>query len=76
MLISEPDKNFALEEYGEGSKCFYHTKEMWEERSCHQKRNWQHWGSGCYKYLCDGGLLHILVCIFITFLLNRFVFKA
>jgi len=60
----EPDKNFALEEYGEGAKCFYHTKEMWEERSCNQKRHWQHWGSGCYKYLCDNGLLHILVSAF------------
>ncbi|CAL8120069.1 unnamed protein product [Orchesella dallaii] len=57
----EPDKNFALEEYGDGSRCFYHTKEMWEERSCHQKRHWQHWGSGCYKYHCEDGLLHILV---------------
>lgn len=34
---------------------------MWEERSCRQTREWQHWGSGCYKYRCDNGRLHILV---------------
>lgn len=34
---------------------------MWEERSCHQTREWQHWGSGCYKYNCFDGRLHILV---------------
>jgi len=57
----ETEKNFALEEYGNSSKCFYHTKDMWEERSCHQKRQWQHWGSGCYKYECTDGLLRIIV---------------
>jgi len=34
---------------------------MWEERSCRQTREWQHWGSGCYKYKCANGRLHILV---------------
>lgn len=24
-------------------------------------RQWQHWGSGCYKYQCDAGRLHIMV---------------
>lgn len=47
--FSEPEKNFALEYYGPGSKCFNHNKEMWEERTCQQVRQWQHWGSGCYK---------------------------
>ena len=43
------DKNFALEHYGSGTKCFNHGKRMWEERSCLQVRQWQHWGSGCYQ---------------------------
>lgn len=55
------EKNFALESYGEGSKCFDHTENMWEERSCRQTREWQHWGSGCYQYKCENGRLSILV---------------
>lgn len=34
---------------------------MWEERSCKQTREWQHWGSGCYDYQCENGRLHIIV---------------
>uniref|UniRef100_A0A8D8WJ44 Leishmanolysin-like peptidase n=3 Tax=Cacopsylla melanoneura TaxID=428564 RepID=A0A8D8WJ44_9HEMI len=56
-----PDKNFALEVYGNSSKCFDHTNQMWEERSCRQVRQWQHWGSGCYEYKCQSGRLHIIV---------------
>lgn len=55
------DKNFALETYGNDSRCFDHTDQMWEERSCRQVRQWQHWGSGCYQYKCYGGRLHIMV---------------
>lgn len=44
-----PEKNFALEEYGPTSKCINHNSQMWEERTCHQVRQWQHWGSGCYQ---------------------------
>ncbi|XP_044740862.1 leishmanolysin-like peptidase isoform X2 [Chrysoperla carnea] len=55
------DKNFALESYGEKSLCFDHTNQMWEERSCGQVRQWRHWGSGCYRYNCDGGRLNIIV---------------
>ncbi|KAI4464429.1 leishmanolysin-like peptidase [Holotrichia oblita] len=55
------DKNFALETYGVQSKCFDHTNDMWEERSCKQTRQWQHWGSGCYVYHCRLGRLHISV---------------
>lgn len=55
------DRNFALEAYGLGSKCFDHTEKMWEERSCGQVRQWQHWGSGCYAYRCREGRLHIQV---------------
>ncbi|XP_063706190.1 leishmanolysin-like peptidase [Culicoides brevitarsis] len=55
------EKNFALEKYGSHSKCFDHTNQMWEERSCKQTREWQHWGSGCYDYKCANGHLHIIV---------------
>lgn len=61
MSVLEPDKNFALEKYGEESRCFDHTNDMWEERSCRQVRQWQHWGSGCYHYTCEDGRLHIMV---------------
>lgn len=55
------EKNFALEKYSQNSICFEHTEKMWEERSCHQTREWQHWGSGCYSYICKNGRLHIHV---------------
>ncbi|XP_062536228.1 leishmanolysin-like peptidase isoform X2 [Armigeres subalbatus] len=55
------EKNFALESYGPESKCFDHSEHMWEERSCGQTREWQHWGSGCYQYKCDRGRLHIII---------------
>lgn len=55
------EKNFALEKYGNSSKCFDHTDHMWEERSCRQTREWQHWGSGCYEYQCVNGRLSITV---------------
>ncbi|KAH9383115.1 hypothetical protein HPB48_023850 [Haemaphysalis longicornis] len=57
----QEEKNFALEYYGPGSKCFNHNREMWVERTCSQVRTWQHWGSGCYKYSCSEGRLHIEV---------------
>lgn len=56
-----PEKNFALEKYGRNSKCFEHSDKMWEERSCTQTREWQHFGSGCYTYSCKNGLLQIHV---------------
>ena len=34
--ISGQDRNFALERYGTDSRCFDHTEQMWEERSCEQ----------------------------------------
>ncbi|XP_012548294.1 leishmanolysin-like peptidase isoform X1 [Bombyx mori] len=55
------DLNFALENYGQHSKCFEHSDKVWEQKSCRQIREWQHWGSGCYKYKCDSGRLHIVV---------------
>ena len=36
FLILGEDRNFALEDYGHGSKCFEHGESMWEERSCGQ----------------------------------------
>ena len=61
LCIQGKDRNFALEYYGENSRCFDHTEDMWEERSCSQVRQWQHWGSGCYNYICASGRLHIVV---------------
>ncbi|CAH0698245.1 unnamed protein product [Spodoptera exigua] len=55
------DVNFALENYGAHSKCFDHSDRVWEQKSCRQIREWQHWGSGCYKYKCESGRLHIVV---------------
>ncbi|CAH0757706.1 unnamed protein product [Diatraea saccharalis] len=55
------DVNFALENYGQHSKCFDHSDRVWEQKSCRQIREWQHWGSGCYKYKCENGRLHIMV---------------
>lgn len=73
-VLSVPDKNFALEYYGSNSRCFDHTDQMWEEQTCTQIRQWQHWGSGCYQYKCYNGRLHILVSIrelFIPFFFIR-----
>lgn len=61
VCITDKDKNFALEWYGESSRCIDHTEQMWEERSCTQVRQWQHWGSGCYQYTCKAGRLHLQV---------------
>ena len=51
---TDEDRNFALEEYAASSKCFEHTR-LWEERTCHKVRQWQHWGSGCYQHACLAG---------------------
>ncbi|KAK4308425.1 hypothetical protein Pmani_019873 [Petrolisthes manimaculis] len=56
----EKEKNFALESYTEESKCFHQERE-WTERTCQHLRQWQHWGSGCYQYMCVDGRLHIIV---------------
>lgn len=56
------EKNFALETYGPSSKCFNHNSQtMWEERTCSQVKQWQHWGSGCYQYSCREGRLYLEV---------------
>lgn len=54
------ERNAALEYYGSQTKCFEHGR-RWEQRSCHYRRHWHHYGAGCYKYSCDGGHLSIIV---------------
>ncbi|XP_064083354.1 leishmanolysin-like peptidase [Macrobrachium nipponense] len=56
----DPERNFALESYTDDSKCFNQQRE-WTERTCYHLRQWQHWGSGCYQYMCVDGRLHIIV---------------
>jgi len=46
---------------------------MWEEQTCKQVRQWQHWGSGCYEYSCQNGRLHIVVSISLLQLLKHVV---
>lgn len=58
--LPDPERNFALESYTRDSKCFNQQKE-WTERKCYSIRQWQHWGSGCYQYMCVDGRLHIIV---------------
>ena len=64
--VAGPERNFALELYGSESRCFEHSGPMWEERTCRQVRQWQHWGSGCYQYSCHAGRLHIIVIVWLT----------
>lgn len=73
ILFLDPDKNFALEKYGPHSRCFDHTNDMWEERTCKQARQWQHWGSGCYLYKCEIGRLHIMVSLLHCDDVNAFI---
>lgn len=54
------ERNAALEHYGAQTKCFEHGR-RWEQRSCHFRRHWHHYGAGCYKYSCQGGQLSIIV---------------
>lgn len=49
-----PD-NYALEHYGPGSKCIEQGRE-WLAKKGYLTRTMVDWGSGCYKYHCDGGL--------------------
>ncbi|KAG7161238.1 Leishmanolysin-like peptidase-like, partial [Homarus americanus] len=60
IIIRDSEKNFALESYTEDSKCF-NQQRIWTERTCYHLRQWQHWGSGCYQYMCVDGRLHIIV---------------
>lgn len=60
------DKNFALEHYGENSKCFY-NKEMWQERTCFHLRQWGHYGSSCSKVSL---VIHIFLIIILILIVN------
>lgn len=63
-LISEgPEKNFALESYGNHSKCFDHTDSMWEERSCRVNRPF------ICILLC--WIVNYVVLIFISYLCSK-----
>ena len=47
--------NYALEHYGPGAKCIEQGRE-WLAKKGYLTRTMVDWGSGCYKYHCDGGL--------------------
>ncbi|KAL9951989.1 hypothetical protein ACROYT_G044753 [Oculina patagonica] len=47
--------NYALEHYGPGTKCIEQGRE-WLAKKGYLTRTMVDWGSGCYKYHCDGGL--------------------
>ena len=47
--------NYALESYGAGSKCFEQGRQ-WLAKKEFLTRTMVDWGSGCYKFHCDGGL--------------------
>lgn len=55
----QAENNVALEDYGPTSRCFYHAPVPWEEKHCQHSLHKQHYGSGCYKYSCFKGKLHI-----------------
>jgi len=46
--IVDPEINYALEQYGEGSLCFEHGS-PWTVQSCKKTYPVDHWGSGCYQ---------------------------
>ena len=47
----EPRKNFALESYGQQSKCVEHGRH-WLAKKDLLTRTMLDWGSGCYRYQC------------------------
>lgn len=57
---SDSEKSPSLEYYGPEAKCFEHGR-RWEQRSCIFKRNWYHYGAGCYKYSCSKGRIIVTV---------------
>lgn len=62
--------NYALESFGGGTRCFSQA-DKWEQKSCTMLKQWTRWvavvvtlrryGSGCYRYQCAAGQLHIEV---------------
>ena len=57
MAENAPAKidNYALETYGPEAKCIEQGRE-WLAKKGFLTRTMVDWGSGCYKYHCDGGL--------------------
>ena len=55
----------AAHKYGENTlNNFLTVSNMYEKfftLLCFQVRQWQHWGSGCYNYVCEDNRLHIIV---------------
>lgn len=56
----DPERNAALELYGPRARCFEHGR-RWEQRSCVYRRQWHHYGAGCYRYECVNGHIAIRV---------------
>jgi len=56
----DEDNNYAIEAFGSQSKCFKQGGK-WEQKSCTMIKQWTRYGSGCYDYQCQGGLLNIIV---------------
>lgn len=63
-LISENgppcSENYALESYGQESKCVEQERQWTAQRGL-LTRTMLDWGSGCYKYSCTNNSLHIIV---------------
>jgi len=60
--FNQPDSenNYALESFGGGTRCFSQA-DKWEQKSCTMLKQWTRYGSGCYRYQCAAGQLHIEV---------------
>jgi len=56
----DDDSNYALESYGQNSRCFGQASQ-WEQKSCTMLKQWTRYGSGCYKYKCTDGRLNIIL---------------
>ncbi|XP_059085081.1 leishmanolysin-like peptidase [Tigriopus californicus] len=54
------DNNYALEQYGNGTRCFEQGGK-WEQKSCRTLKQWKRYGAGCYPYECKDGGLNIVV---------------
>ena len=52
--------NYALEYYGPGAKCIEQGRQ-WLAKKGLLTRTMVDWGSGCYKFHCDGGRLRVEV---------------
>ena len=48
---NQPDSesDYALENYGEESRCFEQGSK-WNQKSCNAMKQWRRYGAGCYNY--------------------------